>query len=262
VADIQSFLTKKAGPLPVWGWAAAGGGLISVLWLARRGQASSSAAGTAAAGQPNVPYVPSPIIVTPGNMPSGTSSMNPNPVPPSSAPPPNPLWQYGAPPNHRAWVYHVTPTGSANSGGKLVAGQVYPALGPGWAGAESHFQEVAGGWGWQWAPVPSGTDSSGTPWTPQSYAQALSAAGMGGGSSSVMNFVPGSGGGKILRHSGPHAHPQYVGMGGGGNSGSSGGHSALRTVSQRTRVPMTRLMSLNPGHWHPRKQRPTTIHIA
>src|SRR5207253_5564681 len=83
MADVQGVLTKKVGPLPVWGWAAAGGGLVSVLYLSRKGASSSSAAGQSGQ-QPNVPYVPSPIIVTPGNMPNSVSSVNP-PAPAAAA---------------------------------------------------------------------------------------------------------------------------------------------------------------------------------
>jgi hypothetical protein len=258
MADIQSFLTKKAGPLPVWGWAAAGGGLISVLWLARRGQQPAAAA-TGQAATPNVPYVPSPIIVTPGNMPSSTSSANPGNPPPTAQPGNATTRQPGGGGN---WdrsmggiVVRPAPNSNAPPVGFIPFNSRFTIGSPTGGGSASLFwwdpgQTVNSN---TWYPVTAGG--------PQGFVSGLDVvSGMGGGAaSSVMNFVPGSGGGKILRHSGPHAHPQYVGMGGGGTGG---GHSALRTVSQRTRVPMTRLMSLNPGHWHPRQQRPTTIHIA
>lgn len=46
-----NFLTRKAGPLPVWGWAAIGaGGYLLYRWYSSRSSASTTAATTAAAG--------------------------------------------------------------------------------------------------------------------------------------------------------------------------------------------------------------------
>lgn len=49
-------LTKKAGPLPVWGWAAVGGGLwLALRFISSRRAASSAAAGSALSGGTTIP---------------------------------------------------------------------------------------------------------------------------------------------------------------------------------------------------------------
>jgi hypothetical protein len=257
MAEIQAILTKKVGPLPLWGWAAGGGGLLAMVYLNKRG-ASSSTAASAAGQQPNVPYVPSPIIVTPQTMAPGTSSVNPT-VPTAAAAattapnatvggirfgnvgnetshgyfggqPPGFLKQLGAFP----FGTPVTITGppvSAQVGDPSRPSTVtfYPIQGP--AGTTAYMNTVD--------LIPSG-----------------SGGGMGAGGS-VVNLIPKSGAGKVLRFSGRHAHPQFVGVGMGG-----GGHGQLHQVSAQTGVPVARLMALNPGHWHAHKRRPVAIHIG
>ena len=248
MADIQAFLTKKAGPLPVWGWAAAGGGLVSVFVLSRRGaaQGSSATAGTGQSGQqPNVPYVPSPIIVTTGNMPESTSSINP--PAPSSAPsvPDTPFRMSDWVPFQGTWEYK--PNGQY---GTYVKGGI----------AYSHISNAsqvtslqsAGGQVYYF-PAPGVPAPFPSQWFPASIWTGTPVGGGGG----AMNYVPGSGGGKLLRFNGPHAHSQYLATGVGG-----GGHGSLTAISQKTGVPVGRLMSLNPRHWQHGRRRPGHIHIA
>lgn len=260
MADIQATLSKKVGPLPLWGWAAAAGGAVSVIYLARRGAAQSGTAGTSGQ-QPNVPYVPSPIIVTPSTMPDGTSSINAPPSSPSQGPQviirsrstSGPYAQFDTL-NPGVPVFSKPGSGSI---GFAPFGSSFPAAGSPVSGASNGFTT-------QYWPITYAGITA--------YVGSNDVAGSGGGSSSgVMNYVPGSGGGKLLRHVGNHAHQQYLrvtGMGGGVQTGpwaqdprggmagmGGGGHARLQAVSQKTGVPVTRLMSLNPpwkrrGHIH------------
>ncbi len=237
MADIEQFLTKKVGPLPMWGWAAGVGGLASVLFLYKKGGSPTSAA-QVAAQTPS--YSPSPIVITtPANMPASTSSVNPNPIPPTSAPPPQPVWQFGfgMPRDKHQWVWHLTAEGYKVYP-QFPQGQVYPAS----TSDPSAMIPSGPAYTWQWAAVPNAMDPSGNPWTDQSYAQALNAAGMGGGmgGGSVVRML--TGGGKVGRFSSPHAHHQFVnvqGMGGGG----------LHAISKRTGIPLVRLQALNHKYW-------------
>lgn len=249
MADIQATLSKKVGPLPVWGWAAAAGGAVSVIYLARRGAAQS---GTGTSGQqPNVPYVPSPIIVTPQTMTDGTSSVNAPPAPPAQVTQVSVRQQGFSPFDKQNPGIPVWSTkGSGQILGFVPYGGQVPYVGPGQNGGSLVS------WGGQPGWI-AGQDIAGV--------------GGGGSGAGVMSYVPGSGGGKLLRHVGNHAHQQYLrmpGMGGGANTGpwaqdprrgmagmGGGGHAHLQAVSQKTGVPMTRLMSLNPpwkrrGHIH------------
>lgn len=261
MADIEAFLQKKAGPLPVWAWAAVGGGLISVVYLSKKGAAATNS--TMSTDQSNIGQglMPSPIIVTPGNIPASTSSANP-PAPNSTGLRPGTsgttVW------NGHPYRWVVTSAGQGPT-------QAAQALGMGGAitdivGRLVYFtpnpqSDGQGNTIWftgltdNGQPLPAwGT----APWPPPYTGPLPTAAGQlggfGGGTS--LSFIPGSGGGKVLRHATPHAHPQFLSVGMGG-----GGHAGLNAVSKKTGIPKIRLMALNPGHWQPRKRTPTAIHI-
>lgn len=256
MADVESFLTRKVGPLPVWAYAAGGGVLAGVFVLYRRGAAAQQPGAPGAQGAPGTgPYAPSPIVITtPSTMPDQVSSANPQ-TPPTTQAPPTPTWQFGfgMPSARNQWVWHVTAGAQVPN---FPPGQVYPAS----TSDPSKFNLPP--YSWQWAMVPSG-------YTDLSYAQALNQAGLGGGSSAVRHL---EGGGKVGRFRSPHAHPQYVkvagfGFGGGGLGAASRTRSApparaarggrvapspaLRSVQQQSGLPMIRLMALNPGQWRP-----------
>jgi hypothetical protein len=248
MAEIQAMLSKKLGPLPVWGWAAGVGGLVGIVYLNKKG-ASAPAAGTAA-GQANVPYVPSPIIVTPTSMAPGTSSVNP----PAAAP---------APQSPMVIVRSKATSGPFASFDASNPGvPIYVKPGTGSIGVAPFGASLPS----QGAPVTGPSNGFSAEYWPVTYAgvtayiAANDVAGSGGGmgGSGVVHRIAQSGAGRIFRFTGAHAHPQYVnasGMGG-------GGHGHLLAISQRTKIPIGRLMALNPGHWQPRKRRPVAVHIA
>lgn len=244
--DIQAMLSKKVGPLPMWGWLAGGGGLVGFLYMQRKG-ASANAAGQPGA-TPDVPYVPSPIIVTPQTAPPSVSSIN-SPTPTTAADTPIKLEQW----------QRIGPGFKYNGAGNFIkGGQQYIWMSdPNQAGAalsagnQLYFFVAPG------VPLPTTAQSSGAAY----YIATPAGSGMGGGPAnpSSLTLVPRSGGGKLGRFSGKHAHSQYLTTGMGG-----GGHAALQQTSQRTGVPVGRLMALNPDHWqHPHRQkRANVIHIA
>lgn len=97
----MDFLTRKLGPLPVWVYLAGGGALLGALvFLDRRSGPAASQQGQPAGTTGGAPV----IVVTPQNMPSSVSSMNPTapgvtyapgspgpaPAPPPPPPPPAP----------------------------------------------------------------------------------------------------------------------------------------------------------------------------
>lgn len=238
--DVESFLTRKVGPLPVWGYAAAAGGLVALVYLYQKGGQPDTTAQAAqppgAAGAPGTsPYAPSPIVITPPPT-SAPAPTTPGPGTTTNAPPPSPLWQfgYGMPSDKTRWVWHLTSSGQ-QANPAFPAGQVYPA-----STSNPSTMGLQGNDSWQWSPVPTSVDASGNPWTDQTYAAALASNGMGGGGGgSSVRMIPRSQAGLPMRFSGSHAHHQFVqtaGMGGGG----------LHHLAQRTGVPPGRLMALNP----------------
>lgn len=252
--EIQGFLQKKVGPLPMWGWLAGGGGLLGFLYMQRKGSSAGTAGqpGTA----PDVPYVPSPIIVTPQTAAPSTSSINPNPSPSTGT---------GLAVGQQAQVHggNGQPAMLIQPGqpywktaGQIPDGSIVTVTGPPVSAMWGTGVNPDGSWNSNPSPflaVPikyAGSDR-------YVNATGLSPMGMGGGS--MLKLIPGSGGGKLNRFSGKHAHPQYLTTGMGG-----GGHTVLQQTSQRTGVPVGRLMALNPDHWqHPHRQRrANVIHIA
>lgn len=236
--DVQAFLTRKAGPLPVWAWAAIVGGGAGVLYLRGKGQSATPAATGAQATDGSSGqgiFAPSPIIVTPGNMPASISSANPPPAPGTTLT--TVTLSGGDARGVPIWSANVQAQGVI---GYAPAGTVLPMIGPapGFHGPEpGYLVRWAGQTGWV-----SGTN--------------VSSAGMGGGgTSSAVKTLPGAG--KVGRFSSRHAHPQFLGVGMGG-----GGRAGLRAVSKRTGLPEARLMALNPGHWKPTPGgQPRHIHI-
>jgi len=232
MADVQAFLSRKAGPLPVWGWAALGGGLVAVLYLRGKGQTPAPATGAQnadASGQGL--FAPSPIIVTPQTMPDQLSSANAPPPPPS-----NPLSGKGVITGGATGVF-VSPSSYPNGlitvlpAGTTVTLAGSPVQGVSWGSPPSNF----------WQPISFG----GLTGYVHSQLINISPAGQGGGGgASAVKTLPGAG--RVGRFSSRHAHPQFVNVGMGG-----GGRSGLRAVSQRTGLPEARLMALNPGHWRP-----------
>lgn len=243
MADVEGFLTRKVGPLPVWAYAAGGGVLLGVIFLYRRGSAASGAPD--AQGAPGTgPYAPSPIVVTTGNLPDGTSSGNAAGPPPASSPTMatikswmtgTPAWMVSDPKNPGQPLARIPDGTSVVVTGAAVQGKA--------AGNPQGPQVTA------WYPVTWGGLNG--------YVSAADiggfTGGMGGGmASSMVKFIPGSHGGKVTRHLSPLAHSQYMDMGGRGGRGGGGGsrgHAALDHVSRRTGLPKIRLMSLNPGFW-------------
>lgn len=232
MADVEGFLTRKIGPLPVWAYAAGGGVILSLVLLYRRGATASAGqpAAPGAQGAPGTgPFAPSPIVVTTGAMPPSTSSVN-APAQPAS---PSPLaWQFGnTPSSPQTWVWRPTTSGIAQF--RQRTGQDFTSgIQP---GTVDPNQFGFGQFGWEWAPLPAGS----------SFQQYVSAGGMGGAGSAVRMT---HGGGQVTRFMSPHALPQYVATGLGGGGGHLGG---LRAVAARTRLPLVRLAALNPGHWRP-----------
>lgn len=237
--DVESFLTRKVGPLPVWGYAALAGGLVAIVYLYRKGgqpdtTAQAAQAPTAAGAPGTSPYAPSPIVITPQAAPAPTTQQGPGLS--TSAPPPSPLWQFGfgMPADKTRWVWHLTSSGQ-QANPAFPAGQVYPA-----STSDPSKMGLQGADSWQWAPVPTSTDAAGNPWTDMTYAAALASNGMGGGGGgSSVRTIPRSGAGNVMRFAGSHAHHQFVqtaGMGGGG----------IRHLAARTGVPAARIMALNP----------------
>jgi len=236
--DVESFLTRKVGPLPVCGYAAAAGGLVALVYLYQKGGKPDTTAQAApppgAAGAPcTSPYAPSPIVITP---PAAQGTQQGPAMPATSAPPPQPIWQFGfgMPADKTRWVWHLTSSGQQGNPA-FPPGQVYPA-----STSDPTKMGIAGTDSWQWAPVPTSTDAAGNPWTDQTYAGALASNGMGGGGGGgSVRMIPRSGSGMMMRFSGSHAHHQFVnttGMGGGG----------VRHLANRTGVPAIRIMALNP----------------
>lgn len=226
--DAQAFLTKKAGPLPVWGWAALGGGLVTVLYLRGKGQTPAPVPdGQGTDGSQQGLFAPSPIVVTPGTMTQQTSSMNPTPP----TPPTTPTVTVASPDGHPVtiWSYDRSHQGSL---GSVPSGTVLPIISPaiGFAGDSGFLVRWAGGVGFVGGANVTSSTAGGAP-------------GMGGGPA-ALRTLPGAG--HVGRFTSPHAHPQFLNVGMGG-----GGHHGLRRVSQRTGLPMARLMALNPGHWRP-----------
>lgn len=255
---IEGFLTNKLGPLPVWVYLGVGGGAVLLFVLYRRGASATN--GTQTAGALGTSPTSGAVIINP----PPTSPTNPPTSGPSTAGPvPTPVWQFGVPQGPH--VTHATPQGLQNSSGRVPPGQVWPGD-PG-----GDVQGILGQFGWQWAPVPSGTDSSGMPWTAASYAQALSAAGMGGGSSLAL-FGDG-------RHANPATqllptqvtqHIPVAGMGAGPGAGARHGVTgktgerhggAVHAIHQRTGAPALRVLSLNPALWRPGAGRPSHVRI-
>ena len=240
MADIQQFLSKKAGPLPVWGWAAAGGGLLTVLYLRGKGQAQAPAGAQGVDTSGTGPFAPSPIIVTPNTMPDGTSSANPPPQPAPSSMVTlqgshGVVWVWSQP--GRTGLLASLPNGTAlQSAGPPVQGQSF---------SEGSLSSN------MWVPVKY-IGATGYVWAPEAQA---GSGGMGGASTSVKT-LPGAG--RIGRFTSPHAHKQFLNV-----SGMGGGPYALKAVAGRTGIPEIRLMALNPGHWRPTPGgRPRHIQIA
>lgn len=225
---IESFLTRKVGPLPVWAYAAGGGALIGVIFLYKRGSAGSTDPNAQAAGAPGTsPFAPSPIVITnPGNMPSGTSSAN---APAQSAPStPNMVTLQGS--HGVVWVW-ATPSRSGLvatlPNGTQLASAGAPVSGLQWDdGVKSNM----------WQPVLySGTTAY--VWAPEAQTVGSN---RGGGGSSVSTLA---GSGTVGRFNSPHAHPQWVNMGMGGGG--------LEGLSSRTGLPLIRLQALNPHLRYP-----------
>lgn len=247
MASLQETLSKKFGPLPIYGWVGIGGGVLALLYI--RGQSSAGQSGqTGQDGQAQQPgYAPSPIVVTPG-----TAAL---PPPPTSSPAtaPTPVWQFGPTPTQGTYIWQVTDQGAQTSGGILPRG---PQPGP----LTQDILQRTGPYGTQWATVPSG-------YTPTSWIQALITGGMGGGGfGGAVKTI-----GRVGRFNTPHVKKQFLqlspmGMGGAPNlqpqygpgfRGPSaswygmGGGGAIHHVSRRTGIPEERLAAMNPGLWRP-----------
>lgn len=99
----KSLLTKKAGPLPVWGWALASLGLAYAYSRYKTNKAAqSSAASTPTTGAAGEPGTGAPYYVIENNLPPASApivNVNPPPVttPPNSGPTP-PITHRGHPP--------------------------------------------------------------------------------------------------------------------------------------------------------------------
>lgn len=253
--DVQSFLTRKIGPLPLWAWAGAGGGLVAILYLRGQGQATSPAPPPGAANSGQGLFAPSPIIVTPQSMPASTSSANPAPAAPSSgtniiAGSNNPgLQQYGG----SIPLYMQRPnTISGVTYGATVIGTV-PAGTP----LTQQGTPIQVPWGTSTATlIPINFLGQTGVFVSAQDVTYQGSTGMGGASSTALRTLPNAG--KVGRFTSRHAHPQFLavsGMGGGGRRG-------LAAVSKRTGLPEERLMALNPGHWRPTPGgQPRHIHI-
>lgn len=231
--DVESFLTRKVGPLPVWGYAALAGGLVAIVYLYRKGgqpdtTAQAAQAPTAAGAPGTSPYAPSPIVIT---TPPTSPAAQPAGAPPAPAPTQaqvmsNSIWGKGggvyvfASPADTAQVGIVPDKTTLPSGGPPVLGGSHSANGV----TSSYWQPI----GWSGATAYL--------WGPES-APAGSPTGMGGGQS--VRMIPRSGSGNVMRFAGSHAHHQFIntaGMGGGG----------IRHLAARTGVPAARIMALNP----------------
>src|SRR5215472_4073390 len=152
--DVESFLTRKVGPLPLWAYAAGAGGLFALVYLYRRGGQPDTTAQAAqppgAAGAPGTsPYAPSPIVITAPGAQQGTQQGPAAPA--TTAPPPQPIWQFGfgMPQDKTRWVWHLTASGQ-QANPAFPPGQVYPA-----STSDPSKMGIQGNDSWQWAPVPT-----------------------------------------------------------------------------------------------------------
>ena len=236
MADVQQFLTRKAGPLPVWGWAAAGGGLLAVLYLRGKSQAQAPTGAQGVDTSGTGPFAPSPIIVTPNTMPDSTSSANPPP-----------------PPGVPAGMQTVVITGAwaqANGQPRSDTG-VWARPSPTWDAEATRLVPLGTRMNVHAQPIRTASGKpSGLFWyqTEQGDYVMLDDVnvvlqGMGGAAASAVKTLAGAG--RVGRFSSPHAHRQFL------NVGMGGGPHALKAVAGRTGIPEIRLMALNPGHWRP-----------
>lgn len=106
----MSFWTRKAGPMPVWGWGAAGLGAALAYSSYRRNKAAQAAPAAAtssaatAPGDQSAPFV----FILPGQTtpaPPQTGRHHPPPGPPSTTPPPGtPIFDKPPPPSSGGFV--------------------------------------------------------------------------------------------------------------------------------------------------------------
>jgi len=232
VADVQEILTRKAGPLPVWGWAAVAGGALSILYLRGKGQTGASSSDQ----QPNAPGTApfaAPIIYSPVPADASTPAAS---TPGTPAAPTTPAPKNGITTGDATGIF-VSPTTKSSVIAVLKQNTPVTVTGPPVPG------ETWGGISY-WVPVDYGGQ-------PGYIAGALIqlATGMGGGHALQTT----DGAGEVLRFASPLAQPQYVRTG-------MGGRGALHAVSRRTGIPMIRLMALNPGQLRGGRP-PVHIHI-
>lgn len=222
MADVEAFLTRKVGPLPVWAYAAGGGVLVSLILLYRRGAAGSPGM-TGDTGSQTGPFAPAPIVVTPTTAPLPDTSSSPVAAAVATV-------KKGVITGAQTGVFQTAssyPNGMITvlKGGTEVELDGPPVQGASWGG--SNF----------WQPIKFGGQ------TAYVHSQLIDIqpgqnGGMGGSGTSSVSLL--AGGGQVTRFLAPHRLPQYVAAPGG-----------LGGVAARTGVPLIRLQSLNRGRMYP-----------
>lgn len=159
-------LTQKIGPLPAWAW----GGIAAVaVWFffLRNQAAGSTGAASSGASSGNALNSGYSLGYAQGVQSAGVSTAS---AAPASASPVSALWNFGPQPAGSQTVWRATQSGqqrySQQTGGTWPGG-IHPGI------PDPDTGNVLGQFGWQWAVVPPGAD-------PNTYAQQLSAAGVGG----------------------------------------------------------------------------------
>jgi hypothetical protein len=188
---VESFLTKKVGPLPMWVYAAAGGILVSVFFLYKKGASAPAASTDSSSGTGTPIYVTPPANPSPAGTTSTPSAGSHSVVTGNLGA--QSVWLHASPSKESPVVAFLAQGQSLPAGGAMVTGGAYTSdVQPGISG--NH-----------WLPIKYGTD------TVYAFAPEVSVqeSGMGGGSHPVRTF-PGAG--TVHRFS--HASDYASGRGG------------------------------------------------
>lgn len=239
-ASGAAILKQKIFGLPIWavGLVLGGTGLIAYYFISKKNAAAASAANAAnaqaglaqnAASDASSLYPIAPVTYVTGVQQPSATPTSPNTA---AGTPPTPLWQFGwqTPPQGQ-YVWHLTSSGYQQNPA-YPQGQVYPG---------SNTARPGQNESWMWSPIPQGTDPNGNPWTAQSYAQALSASGLGGGGfagglqSDLTDTTPWQ---SMAQQHRPMGY--WSGLGGRGGS--------VEDAAKVHGTPVERLKALNPFH--------------